>query len=158
MPLAKIPPNTILLVGRERAYIDNNGQIPIIDTGALPGQFVELADIGGVLGWRKVTSATNIPSKFILLEDDINGKGVDQAYNSGDIPAIACLDLGMEVWALVPSGQDITQGDYLQQNGDGNLKEATAGTAAANVAHYQALETLGAITALTRCRTQIVVG
>ncbi len=155
MALAKLPPNTILLTGRERAYIIDKW--PVIDTGAKPGHFVEKFNSGGTLAWRKVTSATNIPSKYILLEDDLHNKGLDDAYNSGDFPAVACLEVGMVVWALLPSGQDVTNGDYLQQNGDGTVKEATAVTAAANVAHYQALETLGAVTELTRLRLEIVL-
>lgn len=154
MALAKLDPNTILLHGRDRAVIIDKW--PLIDTDAKPGHFVEKFNSSGTLAWRKVTSATNMPSKFILLEDDLHNKTLDTAYTSGDFPAVACLDVGMTVWALVPSGQDITNGDFCQQNGDGTIKEATAVTAAANVAHYQALETLGAVTELTRLRLEIV--
>jgi len=154
MPLTKLPPNTILLSGRARATIIND--LPIIDTGALPGHFVEKFVSDGVLAFRKVTSATGMQSKYILLEEDYKNKALTEAYVSGSPAMVAVLERGMTVWALLPSGQDITASDYLQQNGDGNLKEATATTAAANVAHYQALETLGAITTLTRCRVDVI--
>lgn len=154
MALTKNPPNTIMLEGRDRATIIDKW--PLIDTGALPGHFVEKFNSSGTLAWRKVTSATNMPSKFILLENDLNNLTLDTAYTSGDFPPVAVLDAGMVVWALVPSGQDITNGDYCQQNGGGTIKEATAVTAAANVAHYQALETLGAVNTLTRLRLEVI--
>lgn len=154
MPLTPLPPNTILLSGRAHATIIND--LPIIDTGALPGHFVEMFNSSGTLAWRKVTSATNMPSKHILLEEDYKNKALTEAYVSGSPAMVAVLERGMTVWALLPSGQDITDGDYLQQNGDGNLKEATSITAAANVAHYQAMETLGAITVLTRGRVAVM--
>lgn len=154
MALAKVSPNTILLTGRERAYIIDKW--PLIDTDAKPGHFVEKFNSSGTLAWRKVTSATNMPSKFILLENDLNNDDLDTAYTSGDFVPVACLEVGMVVWPIVASGQDITNGDFCQQAGDGTIKEATATTAAANVAHYQALETLGAVTADTRLRLEVV--
>jgi hypothetical protein len=154
MALAKNEPNTILLHGRDRAIIIDKW--PLIDTGAKPGHFVEKFSSSGTLAWRKVTSPTDMQSKFILLENDLNNSTLDTAYTSGDFPPVACLDVGMVVWPLVASGQDITAGDYCQQAGDGTIKEATATTAAANVAHYQALETLGVVTELTRLRLEVV--
>lgn len=154
MALSKLTPNTILLTGRERAYIIDKW--PLIDTGAKPGHFVEKFNSSGTLAWRKVTSATNVQSKFILLENDLNNDDLDTAYTSGDFVPVACLEVGMVVWPIVASGQDITNGDFCQQAGDGTIKEATATTAAANVAHYQALETLGAVTADTRLRLEVV--
>lgn len=154
MPLTPLKPNTILL--SDRSDVDIINHIPVIDTGAKPGHFVELYSSSGTLAWRKVTSAVNVPSKFILLEQDIYARTLDTAYNSGEPGIVAALDVADEVWPILPSGQNITCGDPLQQNGDGKLKEATAVTAATNVAHYVALETLGAITADTRCRVMIV--
>lgn len=151
MPYDKLPPNTILLHDRAKATLIDN--IPLADNGALPGHFVEKFVNSGVVSWRRVSSATNIPSKHILLEDDLNNLNIDttplNAY-------VACLAIGMTVYALVPSGADITNADYLQQNGDGRLKEATAITAAANVAHYRALETIGPVTVQTRLRVEVV--
>lgn len=152
MPLTKLHPHTILLSGRERATIIND--LPVIDTGAKPGHFVELFDSSGTLAWRKVTSATNVQSCFILLEQDIQNLGLDDAYNTGDNAIVAVLERGMMAYPLVPSGQDISQADYLQMNGDGTLKEATSAAAGDGVACYQALETIGAVTALTRIRVQ----
>lgn len=156
MPLTPLPPNTVLLSNRAECTIIND--IPIIDTGALPGHFVEMFVSGGKPAWRKVSSASNMPSKHILLEEDYRNNTLSTPYTSGTPAMVAVLEGGMTVWALIPSGENITACDYLQQNGDGNLKEATAITAAANVAHYQSLETLGALTVLTRCRVAVMQG
>lgn len=154
MSLTPLKPNTILL--SDRSDVDIINDIPVVDTGALPGHFVEMFVSGGKPAWRKVSSAVNVPSKHILLEQDIYARTLDTPYNSGEPGIVAALDVADTVWAIVPSGQDITACDLLQQNGDGTLKEATAATAAANVAHYQSLETVGAVTVATRCRVVIV--
>jgi hypothetical protein len=166
MALTPLPPNTILLHGRHKATLINDR--PIIDTGALPGMFVEpfvtTVEVPqwpvGTLAYRRVTSATNMQSKLILLEEDYRNHGVDDAYVSGSPALVAVLEAGMSVWALCPSGQNITKGDIMQQNGDGMLKEASGNTAAANVAHYAAMETLGATTTVlgTRLRTEVLQG
>jgi hypothetical protein len=58
---------------------------------------------------------------------------------------------------LVPSGANITAGTLLQSNGNGMLKAATATTADANLAHFQALEsTGGAVAVTTRLRIQVL--
>src|SRR4051812_5874453 len=155
MSLTPLKPNTILLFDRSEVTIIND--IPVIDTGALPGHFVEMFASGGKPAWRKVSSAVNIPSKHILLEQDIYNRTLDTPYNSGEPGIVAVLEVGMTAWALIPSGENITACDLLQQNGDGTLKEATSATAAANVAHYRALETIGAVTASTRCRIAVIV-
>lgn len=166
MALTPLPPNTILLHGRDEATLINDR--PIIDTGALPGMFVEpfVTTVAvpewpiGTLAYRRVTSTTNMQSKLILLEEDYRNHGVDTPYLSGSPALVAVLEVGMSVWALVPSGQNITKGDLFQQNGDGMLKEASGNSAAANVAHYAAMETIGATTVVlgTRCRVEVLQG
>jgi len=160
MPIAKLPPNTIALTGRSRNMIIND--IPIRDVLAKPGHIVETFNdttvTPNVRGWRRHSSATGIPSKFVLLENDIFNKGVDDTFALGNSGAVMCLRVGDAIWGLIPSGQNITQDDPLQSNGDGTFKAATATTAAANVAHYKAQETLGAVTTLTRCRIEVIVG
>lgn len=156
MPLTPLPPNTVLLFDRSDCTIIND--IPIIDTGALPGHFVEMFVSGGKPAWRKVSTSTGLPSKHILLEEPYRNNTLSTPYTSGTPAMVAVLECGHTVWALIPSGENITATDHLQQDGLGNLKEASIITAAANVAHYQAMETLGAITVLTRCRVAVMQG
>jgi hypothetical protein len=153
--LEKHPPNTIILSGREHAVIIND--LPIVDVGAKPGHFVELyLAAGNVVAWRRHSDAARQLSSFILVEQDIQNLGVDAPYNSGDNAIVAAIKPGMTLWPIIPSGQTINGADFLQSNGDGRLKEASAVTAAANVARLQALETLGVVTTDTRCRVQVI--
>ena len=53
---------------------------------------------------------------------------------AGDNAIVHPIYPGMTLWPLIPSGQNITQGDQLQSNGDGRVKEATSIAASAGVA------------------------
>lgn len=151
MSVTVLDPNTILLHGMRNVVNDY-----LASEAITPGHLVELAASSGVLKWRKNASATNQPTLAVALNQEEMNKGVDDAYASGDLVEAHFLKPGDVWWALVPSGEDIAIGDLLQSNGDGTLKEATAATATANVARFQALEALGAITVLTRCRVQVI--
>jgi hypothetical protein len=150
--LEKNAPMTILLSDREKVTIIND--LPIVDTGALPGYMVEMFNDTSVtpnrLAWRKASAAAGQASMFVLLERDILNVELGAAYPSGELAQVAGLLIGTKWWGWVNSGQNITQGDYVQNNGDGTMKSATATTAAANVAKNQSLDTLGAVTVPTR--------
>lgn len=155
MAIAKTPPNTILLggglPGGDGALTKDNEHVA--SAAITPGMLIELdAD----LKYKPHASATEMQSVIVALEQTIHDKGIDDAYAINDLVLAAHLRKGSSFNAIVPSGQDITKGDRLQSNGDGKLKEATATTAAANVAVFQALETIGAVTADTRLRTLVL--
>lgn len=152
MALAHNPPNTIHLGG----VIEKMNEW-IAGATITPGMQIELYDAGsGKMKWRPHSSATNRASNIFALEKLIHNKTVDDNYAENELVIAAKFLPGSSVWACVPSGQDITAGESLQSNGDGWLKTATSEAAAANVAAQKALETLGAVTTLTRVRTQIL--
>lgn len=159
MPITKRPPNVIYLGGGDgpggesgmTVVNDYTASVPIT-----PGMQIETFNDSGVLKWRPQDAAADVQSRFFALEEMEWGKGVDDDYGVGDLVKAGHVHPGGTVWGLVPSGQDITIGDYLQSNGDGTFKEATATTAAANVARFRALETLGTVTTLTRCRIEVL--
>jgi len=148
-------PNTIILSGRKEHEIVND--LPVVAVGAKPGMFVEgyLAP-GNIRAWRPHSDAARELSAFILLEQDIENLTVDSPYGSGDLAIVHPVRAGMTLWALLPSGQNIAAMDFLQSNGDGRVKAASAVTAAANVARIQALEAIGPTTVDTRIRVQVV--
>lgn len=121
-----------------------------------PGQLIHLFLSGGVLKWRKHNAAADIQPAFVALEQSEMNLGIEDAYAAGDLVKAAALGPGCTFYGLIPSGQDIALGDYLQSNGDGYMKEATATTAAANVARFQSLTAAGAVVAATRVRVQVV--
>lgn len=154
MAFRVLAPNRIRLSGEGGDAIINTYPVGVTTT---PGMLVELyKDTDNALKWRPHATATNVQSKFIALNQPEQNRGVDSAYVVGELAEVWSTEAGDMFWGLVPSGQNITAGDNLQSNGDGRLKAATASTAAAGVARYQALETIGAVTADTRLRVQVL--
>ena len=121
-----------------------------------PGYLIELHSDSGTLSWRKNASATNQATMAIALDDPARNKGIDDDYADGDKVRAAFLRPGAVFYGEIPSGQDIAVGDYLQSNGNGQLKEATAATATANVARFQSLDAPGAVAADTRLRVVVI--
>lgn len=152
MSITQLNPHTIRLSGIETVINDLAASEAIT-----PGHLVELASASaGVNKWRKNSSATNITPMFVALNQEELNLGIDTACAAGDLIPVGVLEPGDKFYGLLPSGQNIANGDLLQSNGDGTLKAATAATAAANVARFQALDNIGAITVQTRVRVQVI--
>ncbi len=155
MGLAHNPPNTIHLGGQIEKMNEWSAGVEIT-----PGMQIELytdtSTTPDTMRWRPHSSDVNRATNIFALEKMIHNKTVDDVYAVNELVIAAKFLPGSSVWTCVPSGQDITAGESLQSNGDGWLKVATAETAAANVAAQKALESLGAVNALTRVRTQIL--
>lgn len=158
MAIERKAPNTILLggggPGAEGAatYVNN------IKAGAeiTPGMLIETYNDGGVTKWRAHSGAAEVGSVAVALEQLMMNLGVDDVYAVDDLVLAAVLRPGSMWWALVPSGADIANQDFLQSNGDGLLKEATATTAAAGVARFKSHDQLGAVTVRTRVRAEVL--
>jgi len=152
MAVTKNNPNTIHL----------GGPITLINEyvalGAItPGMLVEYHNDSGTLKWDVHDAAADVQIPYVALNQAELNKEVDDAYAAGDLVAVGALTVGSQFWGIIPSGQNISPAAYLQSNGDGKLKAATADTAAAAVAKFQAVETSGgAVTADTRIRVEVV--
>lgn len=145
-------PNTIHLGGDITRLNEYSAGVAIT-----PGMLIELYDDSGKMKWRPHASATEFPTAIFATEKLIHNKTVDDVYAIGDLVAAVQGHKGSSWWALVPSGQNLVAGDLLQSNGNGMLKKATATTADANLAHFQALEsTGGAVAVTTRLRIQVL--
>lgn len=158
MAITKKAPNTILLSGggpgAEGAgtYINDW----IASEEIKPGMLIEPHNDAGVTKWRKNSSATNIHGAYVALEQLMNNLGVDDVYAAGDLVQAFALRQGSIFWGLVPSGQDISNQEALQSNGDGKLKSATSAAAGDNVARFKSNDELGAVTADTRVRVEVL--
>lgn len=119
-----------------------------------PGMQVETYDDSGETLLRPQSSSTDVQSRRFALEKI--GRSIDEAYAIGEVVPTADFLPGSIVNAIIASGQDIATLEKMQGAGDGTLKAATADTAAANVAVFQAVERPGAVTANTRCMVQII--
>lgn len=148
--LAHRDPNTIHLGGEITKMNEHIAGVAIT-----PGMIIELYDDSNKMKWRPHASATEISTGFVALEKSIHNKTVDDAYAIGELVYAARFHPGATFWGLVPSGQNVSAGEFGQSNGNGMVKVATATTSDANLAAYQFEEALGLITATTRCRTRV---
>lgn len=150
MAIEAFPPNTVHL-GGPIEYL-NDGVQDIAVEAITPGMLVERhVDGSNNLGWGVHDAADDPAPPFIALEQDELNLTVDDAYAAGDLMKVGALRTGSTFWGLLPSGQNITKGDVLQSNGDGRFKADAGGEG-----RYAALEDIGAITADTRCRIEVL--
>lgn len=158
MAIERRPPNTILLGGGGPGAEGAATHINNIKAGAVitPGMLIETYDDNGVTKWRPHSGAAEMAPVTVALEQLMLNLGVDDNYEVGDLVQAASLRHGSMWWALVPSGQDIANQEFLQSNGDGLLRSASATTAAAGVARFKAHEGLGAVTVRTRVRAEVL--
>lgn len=134
--------NVIALLGypvlnedRKAAEAITPGHMVSVDAN---GDLVKHASAGG-------------PGGSFALERDEMGKNIDVPYAVDDQVKVGTFSPGMRVYALVPSGQNLTPDDLLKSNGAGLLvTHGGTGTAVA-----RALEPLVS-TAQTRLRVEIV--
>ena len=120
-----------------------------------PGMLLDYEDNSGVLSVSVHDAAADVQTRLVALERIELNKGVADAYADGDLIKFGVLQPGAQFWGIIPSGQTIAVAQKLQSNGDGKLKDATADTATANVAHFVALEAKTA-TADTRIRVEVL--
>jgi hypothetical protein len=154
MPIPQYPANTIILTGFDLE--DMESVYPAGVTGIYPGMQVELYNKSGVMSVRPQSSATAQARKAIAIEADFLNRTVTDPYLLGEQVTFWYPEMGDHFMVVIPSGQNIIGGDYLQANGDGRFTAATATTADANVAWVQALDSSGAVTADTLLRVSRV--
>jgi hypothetical protein len=81
-------------------------------------------------------AATCLP--IFALEDALQGRGIDDAYVSGDPVQCWIAGRGDQVYAILEDGAHVEIGEFLESNGAGYLQKFTSG----NGAVAQALEHL----------------
>lgn len=113
-----------------------------------PGMLVTYDSAGDLIPHGSAGGFTT--TAFALSREEM-GDDIDTAYAIGDTVKVGVFGRGTRVNALIPSGQNISKGDYLESNGDGMLKVFAAGTRLA-----RALEDSGAVTVTTRLRVEVV--
>jgi hypothetical protein len=75
------------------------------------------------------TASVSTARNFAVEQSELN-QGVNDGYAVNDLVRSKIVAPGGTVWALIPSGQNITAGQKLESNGDGTLKAyATLGAA-----------------------------
>jgi hypothetical protein len=143
MSIIRNPPNRIHLGGpvvQENRFAASEA--------ITPGMLVEMFTNAGITRLKKSTR-TGLASSQFAIDHSMANKGCDDAYATNDLVETVIASPGAQIWGLIPSGQTITAGQMLSDNGDGTLK------AVSGVAIAQALESVTA-TALTRIRVSVV--
>jgi hypothetical protein len=133
MSITKLAPRTIHLGGP--AVLINDASVGVATT---PGMLVERYNNSGALQFRPNTQSTNVPqTPAVALNASMLNHTTDDVYAVGDLAEVAILSPGASAWMLIPSGQNITQGAFLESNGDGTLKVRSSGNGL-----FQALESV----------------
>lgn len=115
-----------------------------------PGMLVNINASGDLI---KHASASTAAAATFALERGEMGDSIDTDYAINDTVKVGHFGPGGRVYALVASGQNIQKGEHLDSAGNGTLKACAAG-AASRVG--RSLEELGAVTALTRVRCEVI--
>ncbi len=133
------------------------GGPPVIEeeekaTAALtPGHLLMFTGTGTNAGVAKNTANNANVSRMFALERVELGKGIDDAYASGERVKIGHFWPGQRVYAFLASGQNVAKGDYLTGDNAGQLTAASS-----NPRLAQAVEAVDASAAAARIRVQIV--
>lgn len=99
-----------------------------------PGMLLEMNSDGKV---EPHGTADNEVIPLIALEDELQGKGIDDAYSSDDQVQCWIPYPGDEAYMILADDQNISTGDFLQSDGEGALKADDGGAS-----KFMALEDL----------------
>lgn len=119
MAIPKVNPRTIMLVGKELSLTKE-----LAAGGAItPGDQLIINSSGAYI--RHGTAGLQGP-RIVADAVDYNGKGIDDAYASGDWVFAWVINAGVEINATVAAAAPaIVRGDFLTSAGDGTLKKTT---------------------------------
>lgn len=91
-----------------------------------PGMLIELTSANKVK--KHATSGGNVVPIMFAIEDELQGKDIDDNYVAGDKVQCMIARPGDEVYAVLSDGETVSIGDALDSNGDGCLQKHTVET------------------------------
>jgi len=112
-------PNTVKL----KKYQDINMEF-VANAAITPGHLVELMSTNKVRS--HATASGNALPKMFALEDELQGKEIDDDYAADDPVQVWVCQPGEVVNALLKDGETAVIGSPLESAGDGTLQVATA--------------------------------
>lgn len=107
--------NTIIL----KNYLNVREEF-VANAAITPGHLIEVMSTGKV---RKHASAGQNALIMFALEDELQGKGIDDDYAADAMVQCWIPQRGDIVYALLKDGQNIAIGDFLESAGDGTLQK-----------------------------------
>jgi hypothetical protein len=108
-------PNTIVLKG------DPLRKEALAGAALTPGDLIAFSS-GAVI--RHANSGQNAAARF-AVENDLIGSGIADNYPSGDVVKFVLSRPGDEIYGLLASGQNVSQGDFLESDGSGCFQAYT---------------------------------
>ena len=108
--------NTIKL----KKYLDIINEYTATAVAITPGMLIEL--ITGCKVRAHATAGGNVLQMF-ALEDELQGKGIDDNYAASDKIQCWVPVRGEEVYAILVDGETVVCGDFLESNGAGLLQK-----------------------------------
>lgn len=88
-----------------------------------PGHLVSLHSTGKVQK-HAISEGPVLP--MFALEDELQGKGIDEAYAANDPVQVWVPYRGDEVYALIKDGENVAIGDFVESAGGGLLQKYDA--------------------------------
>lgn len=98
----------------------------VANAAITPGMLIEKLSNGKV---RAHGSAGCDAQRAFAVEDDLQGKEISEAYSSANVVLYKVFQRGNEVYARLTTSQTINIGDWLESNGDGNLRKHASDSA-----------------------------
>ena len=92
-----------------------------------PGMLLELNSDNEVLAHD--TAGGIVAPPMFALEDELQGKEIDDAFVAGDPVQVWFPGRGDQVYAILNDGQSVVIGDFLVSSGEGYLNKLTVGSA-----------------------------
>lgn len=109
-------PKTIVLKGQ---FIRKEGKA---SSAITPGDLVEF---GGANDLRVHSTVGGAARKAIALENDLIGRGIDDAYAAGETVQYGVFCPGAEVYVRLQAGETCTKGQALESDGFGRFQVAS---------------------------------
>lgn len=110
-----------------KKYSDNVEEL-IAAAAITPGMLVEVTSAGKVQAHS--SAGQNALPKF-ALEDELQGKTINEDYSANDPVQVWTPYRGDLVYAILADGENASIGSELESNGDGTLRVHTADSAGA---------------------------
>ncbi len=125
-----------------KAYSDHIEELTAY-AAITPGMLIEEYSTAGYCRKHSTEGGNIIP--MFALEDELQGKGIDEDYAAGDKVQCWFPAPGDLVYALLEDGESVTRGQWLMSNGAGRFQLLDAETLSAAEAlsvRAMAMETL----------------
>lgn len=84
-----------------------------------PGMLLELTSANKVQAHSRL--GEEVTPTLFALEDELQGRGIDDNYAEGDPVQVWVAQRGEDVYAILADDQDVSIGDPLKSAGDGTL-------------------------------------